>query len=183
MVMAMAATAAAREAEGKKEDRAAQVASHQTRFQKIVLSWDYPRLLARSKVRSVIYYGEFAHFIKGVVGRGSSRSLLCGRRKFVGFPYPFDLLLAASLNLEQINHKKQKGADQYKLHKVPDSFADLNEYLKVFESLLLEECRAQILRGDDDGLYLSILHGALVVLSIAKSSYLLVFLVSIGSGH
>ncbi|KAH8968929.1 hypothetical protein BDL97_02G009000 [Sphagnum fallax] len=99
MVMAMAATAAAREAEGKKEDRAAQVASHQTRFQKIVLGWDYPRLLARSK----------------------------------------------------INHKKQKGADQYKLHKVPDSFADLNEYLKVFESLLLEECRAQILRGDDDG--------------------------------
>jgi hypothetical protein len=68
MVMAMAATAAAREAEGKKEDRAAQVASHQTRFQKIVLSWDYPRLLARSKVRSVIYCGEFAHFMKGVVG-------------------------------------------------------------------------------------------------------------------
>jgi hypothetical protein len=122
MVMAMAATAAAREAEGKKEDRAAQVASHQTRFQKIVLSWDYPRLLARSK----------------------------------------------------INHKKQKGADQYKLHKVPDSFADLNEYLKVFESLLLEECRAQILRGDDDGLYLSILHGASVALTTVTSSYLLV---------
>jgi hypothetical protein len=57
---------------------------------------------------------------------------------------------------------------------VPDSFADLNEYLKVFESLLLEECRAQILRGDDDGLYLSILHSASVVLSTAISSYLLV---------
>jgi hypothetical protein len=42
--MAMAVTATA------KPDRAAQVASHQTRLQKIVLSWDYLRLLAQAKV-------------------------------------------------------------------------------------------------------------------------------------
>ncbi|EFJ22659.1 hypothetical protein SELMODRAFT_30768, partial [Selaginella moellendorffii] len=34
---------------------------------------------------------------------------------------------------------------------VPQTFASLEDYIAVFEPLLLEECRAQIVRGDDDG--------------------------------
>lgn len=33
-----------------RQDRAAQVASHQTRLQKIVLAWDYLRIVTDSKV-------------------------------------------------------------------------------------------------------------------------------------
>lgn len=53
----------------------------------------------------------------------------------------------------QVHHKKRKAADYdaaYALRKVPETFTDLDEYLQVFESLLLEECRAQILRGEEE---------------------------------
>lgn len=36
------------------------------------------------------------------------------------------------------------------LRKVPNTFHNVDDYLDVFESLLLEECRAQILRGDEE---------------------------------
>lgn len=54
---------------------------------------------------------------------------------------------------DKANQKKRKASDLAKgsaLRNVPDKFKDLDEYLEVFESLLLEECRAQILRGDEE---------------------------------
>lgn len=53
-----------------------------------------------------------------------------------------------------MNQKKRKGDDQNALRKVPNKFKGLEEYLEVFESLLLEECRAQIQRGnEEEGMY------------------------------
>lgn len=49
-----------------------------------------------------------------------------------------------------MNQKKRKGDDQNALRKVPNKFKGLEEYLEVFESLLLEECRAQIQRGNEE---------------------------------
>lgn len=43
--------------------------------------------------------------------------------------------------------KKHTG-DALALRRVPDSFEDASDYVGVFEPLLLEECRAQILRGE-----------------------------------
>lgn len=49
-----------------------------------------------------------------------------------------------------MSQKKRKGSDQNALRKVPHKFKGLGEYLEVFESLLLEECRAQIQRGNEE---------------------------------
>lgn len=61
----------------------------------------------------------------------------------------------------QIKNKRGKRGDKdeeeetpegaLKLRAVPDKFKDLEEYLSVFEALLLEECRAQIIRGEEEG--------------------------------
>ncbi|KAG0597404.1 hypothetical protein M758_UG335400 [Ceratodon purpureus] len=86
---------------GPRADRAAQVASHQTRLQKLVLAWDYLRIVTDSRA----------------------------------------------------NQKKRKASDLAAgpgLRKVPNTFHNVDDYLDVFESLLLEECRAQILRGDEE---------------------------------
>lgn len=50
----------------------------------------------------------------------------------------------------QASQKNRKGNDQNELRKVPNKFKGLEEYLEVFESLLLEECRAQIQRGNEE---------------------------------
>lgn len=53
----------------------------------------------------------------------------------------------------QKNQKKRKASDctaGSALRKVPDTFHNVDDYLDVFESLLLEECRSQILRGDEE---------------------------------
>lgn len=53
----------------------------------------------------------------------------------------------------QANQKKRKASDHTAgsvLRKVPDTFHNVDDYLDVFESLLLEECRSQILRGDEE---------------------------------
>jgi len=39
------------------------------------------------------------------------------------------------------------GSPMYTLHKVPVNFTSIDQYLDIFEPLLLEECRAQILRS------------------------------------
>eukprot|EP01018_Ginkgo_biloba_P018605 Gb_01813 [translate_table: standard] len=81
-------------------DRAVLGAAHQARLQKIVLCWDYLRLLQ-----------------------------------------------------ESVNPKKRKGSkakDAAALKKVGSSFKDINDYLSVFEPLLFEEVKAQIVRGQEE---------------------------------
>ncbi|CAM6125409.1 unnamed protein product [Calypogeia fissa] len=87
----------------------AQAASNQARLQKIVLSWDYYRLLSLAKVKR--------------------------KKRKRGDKTKEDETVEGSLNLRD----------------VPEKFKDLEEYLSVFESLLLEECRAQIIRGEEEG--------------------------------
>lgn len=50
--------------------------------------------------------------------------------------------------------KRKKGEpvpEEGGLRAVPSAFSSVAEYVAVFEPLLLEECRAQILRGQDEG--------------------------------
>ncbi|KAL3678344.1 hypothetical protein R1sor_021300 [Riccia sorocarpa] len=91
------------------EAREARAASNQARLQKIVLSWDFYRLLSLAKIKQK-------------------------KRKRGG---------------KGGEDEVPEGA--LKLRSVPDKFKDLDEYLSVFESLLLEECRAQIVRGEEEG--------------------------------
>ncbi|XP_024537137.1 probable helicase MAGATAMA 3 [Selaginella moellendorffii] len=58
-------------------------------------------------------------------------------------------LLAQSKAPETKKRKNRVSAPV--LPTVPQTFASLEDYIAVFEPLLLEECRAQIVRGDDDG--------------------------------
>ncbi|KAL2629456.1 hypothetical protein R1flu_014142 [Riccia fluitans] len=96
-------------AERESEAREARSASNQARLQKIVLSWDFYRLLSLAKIK------------KKKRKRGD----------------------------EDGEEETPEGA--LKLRPVPEKFKDLEEYLSVFESLLLEECRAQIVRGEEEG--------------------------------
>lgn len=64
-------------------------------------------------------------------------------------PRPPSLL---SQKLESAKKKRKKGEEVAPagLRSVPSSFSGMEEYLAVYEPLLLEECRAQILRGQED---------------------------------
>ncbi|OAE31740.1 hypothetical protein AXG93_4874s1030 [Marchantia polymorpha subsp. ruderalis] len=96
-------------AEKESEAREARAASNQARLQKIVLSWDFYRLLALAK-------------IKNKRGKRGDK-----------------------------DEEEETPEGALKLRAVPDKFKDLEEYLSVFEALLLEECRAQIIRGEEEG--------------------------------
>lgn len=61
--------------------------------------------------------------------------------------------MARFFELWQADQKKRKASDYTSgsgLRKVPETFHNVDDYLDVFESLLLEECRSQILRGDEE---------------------------------
>jgi senataxin len=64
---------------------------------------------------------------------------------------------------------KDKGK-QSKLKDVPNTFKDVNEYLSIFQPLVLEECAAQITRGDDDDESVSREGGASTIGAVFKTS-------------
>eukprot|EP00897_Mesotaenium_endlicherianum_P009227 jgi/Mesen1/8332/ME000046S07724 len=82
-------------------------ASHQTRLQQIVLSWDYFRVLTDFQLKE--------------------RAPRSGDGGFEVAP-----------------------SDEVGLRHVPTTFSSMEEYLSIFEPLLLEECRAQIIRGREE---------------------------------
>ncbi|GBG92145.1 hypothetical protein CBR_g54446 [Chara braunii] len=51
---------------------------------------------------------------------------------------------------EKEEEEEEDDEELSKLRDVPVRFTDINDYLSVFEPLLLEECKVQILRGEQD---------------------------------
>lgn len=95
------------------------------RFYKVVLGWDYLRLLSDSKV---LFSQNFSF--------SSSFFLNC---------FNFCLICA----LQEQNRKQPEG-----LKAVKNTYANFNEYIRVFEPLLFEEIKAQIVQGrDEEGVY------------------------------
>lgn len=104
------------------------------RFYKIVLSWDYIRLLKESQVGPVIYM--FSWFL-------SSSIFLCV------------LALTNDLFFKKIilkqKHKENGGEGSSQgLKEVKDRYKDVEDYIATFEPLLFEEVKAQIVQGKDE---------------------------------
>eukprot|EP00242_Pyramimonas_sp_CCMP2087_P017241 CAMPEP_0198225894 /NCGR_PEP_ID=MMETSP1445-20131203/102956_1 /TAXON_ID=36898 /ORGANISM="Pyramimonas sp., Strain CCMP2087" /LENGTH=119 /DNA_ID=CAMNT_0043905561 /DNA_START=201 /DNA_END=557 /DNA_ORIENTATION=- len=56
-----------------------------------------------------------------------------------------------------------KGTPKRKLRSVPEKFESMEDYMSVFEPLVLEECCAQLTRGESQDDFSSVPHGAVVM--------------------
>ena len=109
------------------------------RFYKIVLSWDYIRILKESQVVSYFlsffisfflppYFHVFWHW-------------------WVNYSFFF---FKKKIILEQKDKNNRGDGSSQGLQKVKDTYKDVEEYLATFEPLLFEEVKAQIVQGKDD---------------------------------
>lgn len=115
----------------------------QTRLQQIILSWDYFQLFAESRVPA-------KKLKRG--GAGDAVKL----RDDPNTDQTEELAEALAEEAEQEGggeaegDKEEAEAGAATLQTVPDTFADAGHYLSVFIPLLLEECCAQIVRGQEE---------------------------------